>query len=267
MEIDKEEIKIIEDLFPLYKNGNSKREIRHAFFTKICTHIQSYMLGFIASDGCVNEMRHALIFQISNKDKDLLDIFKLISPEAKISQKKSSSSKGFRANQNVIIDHGSTRLVIHSKSIYESLVELGITERKTYKELHIPKQIPEEFINSFILGYLDGDGYITTYLRNNSGVICKAGICSKTSSLLLEIQKELAKNNIVSHLKWDKRDNMYSINTYDKKSLINLYNYFYNGTLGLQRKKIKLYNFLFNYEFVRQECLERKKQREFSKSL
>jgi len=39
MEIDKEEIKIIEDLFPLYKNGNSKREIRHAFFTKICTHI------------------------------------------------------------------------------------------------------------------------------------------------------------------------------------------------------------------------------------
>lgn len=259
-----QELRIIEQKFPLFTNGNrSKREIRHKIFTDICTHLQAYMLGFIASDGCVNELRHALIFQISNKDKKLLDLFTIISPDAKISYRESGVNlKGARKTQKPIMDHGSIRLVIHSKMLYDSLVALGITDRKTYKDLHIPEQIPKEFISSFILGYLDGDGYITTYLNSWDGVVCKAGICSKTSSLLLEFQKIFQENNIKSFLRWDKRDNMYYLNTYDKKSLINLYDYLYKTNLGLQRKKTKLFDYLFRYDCVKKECLERKRLRE-----
>ena len=99
------------------------------------------MLGFIAADGCVNERRHALIIQLSDKDAALLELFKIISPDAKISHRTGSTNVKGR-NGSRIADHGSTRLVIHSKMLYDSLLSLGIEPRKTYKPLSIPKQIP-----------------------------------------------------------------------------------------------------------------------------
>ena len=259
-----QELETIERKFPLFTNGNrSIRAIRHNIFTDICTHLQAYMLGFIASDGCVNERRHALIFQISNKDEKILDIFKIISPNAKISYRKSASNlKGIRSLQKSIEDHGSVRFVIHSKILYDSLVQLGITEKKTYKELHIPKQIPDEYISSFILGYLDGDGYITTSLSStkNNRLICKAGICSKTNSLLLEFQKILLEKEIKANIRFDKRDKMYYLDIVAYKSLQNFYNYIYSNNLGLIRKKIKLDEFLHDEKNLKQRYLNRKNQ-------
>ena len=47
----------------------------------------------------------------------------------------------------------------------EDLHNLGVVENKTYKELHIPKQIPNELIKHFIRGYFDGDGSLNYYTR------------------------------------------------------------------------------------------------------
>ena len=52
-----EQIKIIEQICPLYKNGTSKRELRHDFFKEINTEIQAYLLGFHAADGRINDER------------------------------------------------------------------------------------------------------------------------------------------------------------------------------------------------------------------
>lgn len=258
-----QELKIIDEKFPLFTNGKrSKRKIRHNIFSNICTGLQAYLLGFIASDGCVNELRHALILQISKTDEKILDLFKIISPDAKISYRKNISLKGVRNNQKSIIDHGSVRFVIHSKILYTDLVNLGITERKTYKQLSIPKQIPEQFISSFILGYLDGDGYITNRIRIYNGkwysVSCKAGICSKTNNLLQEFQQIFAANKIKANLSKDSRDQIYYLDICGKESLQNLYNFLYQTDLGLDRKRTKLYDFLFKKEELKQELINKK---------
>ena len=57
----------LNEICPLYKNGTSKREIRHDFFKSIETEIQAYLLGFIMSDGSVNEERHTLSININNQ--------------------------------------------------------------------------------------------------------------------------------------------------------------------------------------------------------
>lgn len=255
-----QELEIIKQKFPLFTNGRSTREIRHTFFSTICTHLQAYILGFIASDGCLNEARHAIIIQLSTKDEQLLDLFKIISPDAKITYKEYAlSTKEVRGKY--IRSNKYTRLVIHSKLLYNDIVKLGITDRKTYKNLHIPEQIPNEFVSSFILGYLDGDGYITSHLNSYNKVACKAGICAKTNSLLLEFQQIFAANNIKACLSLDKRDNVYYLDICAKDSLQNLYNYLYSNNLGLSRKRTKLFEFLYENDKIQQLYIERKKQK------
>lgn len=253
------ELKIIKEKFPLFTNGNrSKRAIRHNFFQDICTSLQAYLLGFIAADGCVNELRHALIIQLSDKDASLLDLFKIISPDAKISHRQSSVNPTGR-NGAEITDHGSTRLVIHSKMLYESLIELGIEPRKTYKQLSIPKQIPEQLRKFFLLGYFDGDGYATSFiLKRYNTLRAKAGICSKTNNILLEFQQELARNGIKTNLTYDKRDDMYHLTTASSAQILAFYQYLYTDTsLGLERKKSKLWRFLYDKEALHTECLQK----------
>lgn len=257
------ELKIIEEKFPLFTNGNrSKREIRHNFFTEICTSLQAYLLGFIAADGCVNERRHALIVQLSDKDAYLLELFKVISPNAKISHRKSSVNTNGRDGAT-IADHGSTRLVIHSKILYESLVATGIEPKKTYKQMAIPNTIPEHLRKYFILGYFDGDGYATSFiLKRYDTLHAKAGICAKTNNLLLEIQKEFAKNDIKTHLIYDRRDDMYHLMTDASVQIEKLYHYLYADTfLGLERKKDKLYRFLYDKENVYNEYKQKQLQK------
>lgn len=43
-----EQIKFIEDNYPLYTNHISNRRIRHTFFSKNKTELQAYLLGFYA---------------------------------------------------------------------------------------------------------------------------------------------------------------------------------------------------------------------------
>lgn len=44
----KEQLKFIEDNYPLYNNHISNRRIRHTFFDTIETELQAYLLGFVS---------------------------------------------------------------------------------------------------------------------------------------------------------------------------------------------------------------------------
>lgn len=253
------ELQTIERKFQLFTNGKrSKRKIRHHFFSEICTSIQAYLLGFIAADGCVNECRHALVIQLSDKDVALLELFKIISPDAKISHRDGNMNAKGR-NGSKIVDHGSTRLVIHSKMLYDSLLALGIEPKKTYKQLSIPKQIPQHLQRFFILGYFDGDGYATSFvLKRYNTLRAKAGICSKTNNILLEFQQEFANNGIKTNLTYDRRDDMYHLTTASSAQILAFYQYLYTDTaLGLERKKDKLWRFLYDKEALHTEYLQK----------
>ena len=78
-----EQIKIIEYQCPMYKNGTSKRELRHDFFKYIETEIQSYLLGFHAADGSINLERNTLRIKVTKNDSEIIKLYQeFISPEA-----------------------------------------------------------------------------------------------------------------------------------------------------------------------------------------
>lgn len=70
----KEQLKFIEDNYPLYNNHISNRRIRHTFFDTIETELQAYLLGFYAAD------RVRYKFDICSKTITMLsDIQKVLS--------------------------------------------------------------------------------------------------------------------------------------------------------------------------------------------
>ena len=67
---------------PLCIEGKSKRFIRHNFFENPVTELHAYLLGLIMSDGSINDKRVTLSHTLSVEDSELLNYYKIISPQA-----------------------------------------------------------------------------------------------------------------------------------------------------------------------------------------
>lgn len=236
---------------PLFKNGTSKREIRHNFFNNINFEEQAYLLGFIFADGCVNEERHTLSININKQDQYIIDLLKDISPEAYTREQKSYKSIATVRGRQVK-NHGSIRTNISSKILIEDLKKYGVIQNKTYTDMHLPIVSDDILLKHFIRGYFDGDGCFTYSIRKpnpknreiNYRISAHWTICCKTSSILLEMQKYFTSFGIKTNINYIKRDNMYNLTTSSRKEIIKIFNLlFHNCNYSLPRKynKIKYY--------------------------
>ena len=236
---------------PLFKNGTSKREIRHNFFNNINFEEQAYLLGFIFADGCVNEERHTLSININKQDQYIIDLLKDISPEAYTREQKSYKSIATVRGRQVK-NHGSIRTNISSKILIEDLKKYGVIQNKTYTDMHLPIVSDDILLKHFIRGYFDGDGCFTYSIRKpnpknreiNYRISAHWTICCKTSSILLEMQKYFTSFGINTNINYIKRDDMYNLTTSSRKEIIKIFNLlFHNCNYSLPRKynKIKYY--------------------------
>lgn len=236
---------------PLFKNGTSKREIRHNFFNNINFEEQAYLLGFIFADGCVNEERHTLSININKQDQYIIDLLKDISPEAYTRYQKSYKSIA-TVRGRYVKNHGSIRTNISSKILIEDLKKYGVIQNKTYTDMHLPIVSDDILLKHFIRGYFDGDGCFTYSIRKpnpknreiNYRISAHWTICCKTSSILLEMQKYFTSFGIKTNINYIKRDDMYNLTTSSRKEIIKIFNLlFHNCNYSLPRKynKIKYY--------------------------
>lgn len=236
---------------PLFKNGTSKREIRHNFFNNINFEEQAYLLGFIFADGCVNEERHTLSININKQDQYIIDLLKDISPEAYTREQKSYKSIATVRGRQVK-NHGSIRTNISSKILIEDLKKYGVIQNKTYTDMHLPIVSDDILLKHFIRGYFDGDGCFTYSIRKpnpknreiNYRISAHWTIYCKTSSILLEMQKYFTSFGIKTNINYIKRDDMYNLTTSSRKEIIKIFNLlFHNCNYSLPRKynKIKYY--------------------------
>lgn len=236
---------------PLFKNGTSKREIRHNFFNNINFEEQAYLLGFIFADGCVNEERHTLSININKQDQYIIDLLKDISPEAYTREQKSYKSIATVRDRQVK-NHGNIRTNISSKILIEDLKKYGVIQNKTYTDMHLPIVSDDILLKHFIRGYFDGDGCFTYSIRKpnpknreiNYRISAHWTICCKTSSILLEMQKYFTSFGIKTNINYIKRDDMYNLTTSSRKEIIKIFNLlFHNCNYSLPRKynKIKYY--------------------------
>lgn len=123
------------------------------YFNDINTHEKAYWLGFFYADGYVSHVGNRKLIGMSLKRSDRNQLEKLkqcLSATYKVRDYTTSSS--YKANCEY------SRLIVEHEQLFDDLVSHGVVEHKT--NILKPPNIKHEFINSFILGYLDGDGSI-----------------------------------------------------------------------------------------------------------
>lgn len=153
------------------------------YFKNIDTHEKAYFLGLLFSDGYLYssyyDITKSVGIALQLRDSYVLEYLK---------EKLNLTGK-------ISIYKNSAKLVITNFSVYNDLINLGMIENKSHSEYHIPN-ISEEFINSFILGYFDGDGCIT--LKKSGAVV--VSICGNSKLFFNELQEVLRKNGIETRL-------------------------------------------------------------------
>ena len=246
-----EQIKFIEENYPLYTHHTSNRRIRHDFFKNISTELQAYLLGFYTADGSIDEKRKTFRIHLSTKDSELVYLYKdIISPDARLFSVADNYKTTGRDGKE-ITGHGSIGVDISSAILVNDLVELGIGYKKTYSDLTIPN-IPENLIRHFVRGFFDGDGSISTYLACEKGkkdrVRCGIQIDSKTKTLLENIQLFFKNNNIKFNLIYLKRDDMYRISTSSREEIKKLYLLFYKDSYFYLSRKFNKFDYYVNTE-------------------
>jgi len=130
----------------------------------------AYLLGLIYADGTIKDVRissRTCYIAVSSNDLDLLEqVRKVLSSTHKIYTRKSrmvkfSDHKIYKCSTSYILRVG-------NKMIYQDLVNLGLTPRKSLK-IQLP-DVPVEYFNFFLRGYFDGDGSL--YVTKNRSAKC-----------------------------------------------------------------------------------------------
>ena len=198
-----------------------KYNINQDYF-KTWSNNMAYVLGFWYADGCIYGGK---MFDITLHKKDKYII------------KKIAQELDYQGPILDYVDRQACRINFSCKVIYNDLIALGGTERKS-KTLQFPN-IPIEFLPDFIRGYFDGDGsvYNVKGKRINTNFAC--GSNKFLQSLLQLLKKEAGiEGGSISIANQSL--------TFGKKDSIKLGNYIYqnNPELYLLRKYEKFKQYL-----------------------
>ncbi len=164
------------------------RVYNSTYFSKINSPEKAYWLGFILADGTLTCNDHYRL-SISLKPEDGYHLEKF----------------GAVFNREIGDDRGNPRFDIECKYLWNSLNNLGIKPRKSFNESgKVFGNIRTEYINSFILGFLDGDGSVLlTNKRPNYYLLglyfCGPKILMKKLKSILMSRFDLNDNKIGEH--------------------------------------------------------------------
>ncbi|MDB8734539.1 LAGLIDADG family homing endonuclease [Ruminococcus bicirculans (ex Wegman et al. 2014)] len=155
--------------------ANKKYNINENYFNEKSRNM-FYVLGFWCADGCICSSGGNKCFNIhiKNDDKYLLKNILL----------------DMKSTHKLYENQTSVSINICNQKIYDSLINLGFTERKSLT-LEFPLWIPKQYLNDFIRGYFDGDGSVD-----------KNGYCVHimgTKHFLISLKEILEQNNIRVH--------------------------------------------------------------------
>lgn len=140
-----------------------KYPIKEDYFDNMDSPEKLYFLGWLYSDGYNNIRNNAVQLSLKEDDKDILvKLNNLIQPTKPLGyidmSKQRERPTSFRNSKNCY------RLSIVNKHISQRLVELGVTQAKTFT-ITFPEWIEEPLLGHFIRGIMDGDGCICKNLR------------------------------------------------------------------------------------------------------
>ena len=133
----------------VYKN------ILDSYFNVIDCDQKAYLLGFIAADGSVN--RSALTIKLHEKDIEILYVF---CDEFKIPYDCIKHEEIIRDFGNGDVLTPAVVLTVSSVKMVIGLKQYNIVSDKSHKDNDLLQYVPSKYRNSWIAGYVDGDGCI-----------------------------------------------------------------------------------------------------------
>ena len=215
-------------------NGhNCGKNSQNNYFEKINTADKAYYLGLIFADGNIRidsriNKGVSKIFQImlTEEDKYILERFnKYANFNTKLIQYHKEDNKA---------RYG---LTINSSKIYDDLMNLGITPRKSKEGISFIPKLCKKYIPHFIRGYFDGDG-----IAKKEGYIGFCGDFKILKFIKETLMKECnVKDNTIT---FNKANNIYYIQWGSEKDIQSIFKYLYHDKkdLYLNRKYIKIKN-------------------------
>lgn len=138
-----------------YRMSSSQRiyRLNERVFSTI-NNANSYYAGLIASDGCITDNATALVFGNQIRDLKMIESLKKFA--------------GYEGPMQITKDGKYCRLSIHSVRMCEDIIDnFNIVPRKSLI-LEPPFKLNREQSLYFVRGYIDGDGCIGYYDKNNS---------------------------------------------------------------------------------------------------
>lgn len=178
--------------------SKKKHNYDRSYFEHIDTPGKAYWLGFIFADGYITRKefdngRSTSEVAIELNEKDVGHLMKFNASlgngsEIKTRIQKDREIKGVHVNGG----HRTVAVRYFSSKMYFDLVNKGVVQNKTYRP-EFPK-VEEKYFFNFLLGVIDGDGYIS-----GEGYL-QVGIVNPNHKFLEYVQQNLAKNNVKSSI-------------------------------------------------------------------
>lgn len=212
-------------------------------FEKIDSHEKAYWVGFLQSDASITSGR--LVLALSEKDKNHLEKFKLfLNSNHKIHCYKQIMGKN-SVVKNKDKDYFYVYLGISSSKIIKDLEKYSITKNKTFT-VQFGLNVPQKYINSYMAGLLDADGFVT--VSNNKITLGFCGNeCTATEfqDVLMKHIHNLPNNKIITH-----KNNQNRSTRFSGAKVFDIGSFLYKDTpIFLNRKKDKILNFFQKNSF------------------
>ncbi len=171
------------EVMPL-RNGGTRRlrkgrmvsssDFDESFFDVINTEEKAFLLGLMATDGCVTDKGRRVCISLQARDRSMLEMFNAaMQSNAPI---RSRPGKDRLIRGNLARCGPQCCLEFRSRKLVDALVRQGIVEQKTF--VVRPWGGPEYLLPHYWRGCLDGDGTISrNRRRRGGGYIWQIGLC------------------------------------------------------------------------------------------
>ncbi len=200
--------------------------VRHDYFHHIEHSIQAYVLGLLASDGNVYSDRPRIQFSVHEEDRVLTEIVRdELAPGSPIMM---PPCRTYRL----------AKVCFTSPMMYTDLAALGVVPRKSLT-LTWPDLLPRAFVNSYLLGVFDGDGWITIDKRKPTPYYT-LGIISASSAFLERAAQEIKAAIDVPLARLSAINQRAFTIRYGGRSAVLFSNWLHRDIPGLVRKRIPI---------------------------
>jgi len=156
------------------KNSGKRKYYINKYFFKTWSSEMAYILGFTCADG--NVYRGTLAWDLTNKHLSNLKLLQ-------------DFNTAMESNYPIDKRKKSYRLRISENCLLEDIKKLGIIPNKK-KILDFPN-VPKKYLPHFIRGFLEGDGWIVTRIRENGGKEICVGFSNGSLKFMTGLVKSL----------------------------------------------------------------------------